>query len=155
MSPVVCRLELEVGALLERLDPRDAFIGRKAKTLQELPSGATVGTSSLRRQAQILALRPDLTVVPLRGNIDTRLNKLADGMADATLLAVAGLERLDATSRISSIMDTKTMLPAAAQGAIGIEIRRDDETLRKLLAPLNAKETAICVGAERALAASD
>lgn len=142
---------LEIAALLERADPRDAFIGRMVRTLDELSSGATVGTSSLRRQAQILARRPDLRVVPLRGNVDTRLRKLSEGAADATLLAVAGLARLGAADRISSIMDTDVMLPAAAQGAIGIEIRRGDEELRRLLAPLNVPATSVCVGAERAL----
>lgn len=142
---------LEIAALLDRSDPRDAFIGRTARTLDELPAGASVGTSSLRRQAQILARRPDLRVVPLRGNVDTRLRKLADGMADATLLAVAGLARLGATDKISSIMETDVMLPAAAQGAIGIETRRDDHALRQFLMPLNSHETSLCVGAERAL----
>jgi hydroxymethylbilane synthase len=141
---------LEVAALLARLDPRDAFIGRAAATLDALPAGASVGTSSLRRQAQILARRPDLRVVPLRGNVDTRLRKLADDMADATLLAVAGLERLGARDKISSIMGTDVMLPSPAQGAIGIEIRHGDKGLRELLTVLNDPPTSVCVGAERA-----
>ena len=153
MKDVAGRLTdgLEFTALLERADPRDAFIGRTVQVLDELPAGAAVGTSSLRRQSQILAQRPDLRVVPLRGNVDTRLRKLADGMADATLLAVAGLVRLGITDKISSIMDTDAMLPAPAQGAIGIEIRRDDIAMRELLTPLNSQATFICVGAERAL----
>jgi len=142
---------LEIPVLLERADPRDAFIGRTARTLDELPKGAAVGTSSLRRQAQILARRPDLRVVPLRGNVDTRLRKIADGVAEATLLAVAGLMRLGAAGKISSIMETDFMLPAPAQGAIGIEIRRDDQATRQLVAPLNSEATSVCVGAERAL----
>lgn len=155
MKDVAGRLPdgLEIAALLERLDPRDAFIGRTAKTLDALPAGAVIGTSSLRRQAQILARRPDLRVAPLRGNVDTRLKKLADGKADATLLAVAGLKRLGAESKISSILETDVMLPSPAQGAIGIEIRRGDEALRRLLAPLNHAATSVCVGAERALLA--
>ncbi len=153
MKDVAGRLPdgLMVGALLPRLDPRDAFIGQEAKTLKDLAMGATIGTCSLRRQAQILAQRPDLHVIALRGNVDTRLRKLREGMAEATILAVAGLERLGATENISSIMETDVMLPAAAQGTIGIEIRRDDENMQKLLLPLNDLETSICVGAERAL----
>jgi len=142
---------LEIAAILERLDPRDAFIGRQARTLDELPKGATVGTSSLRRQSQLLAHRPDLRIVPLRGNVDTRLKKLADGFADATLLAVAGLMRLDMLDRLSSIMSTDVMLPAAAQGAIGIEIRKDDAAMQEWLKPLNAPDTFICIATERAL----
>jgi hydroxymethylbilane synthase len=142
---------LKIAALLKRLDPRDAFIGREVRNLADLPLGASVGTSSLRRQAQVLARRPDLRIVPLRGNVDTRLRKLNEGMADATILAVAGLERLGAKENISSIMETDLMLPAAAQGTIGIEIRRDDEIMQKLLEPLNDWETSVCVGAERAL----
>jgi len=142
---------LEIAAILERMDPRDAFISPKARTLEELPSGSIVGTSSLRRQSQILARRPDLNIVPLRGNIDTRLAKLTQGIADATLLAVAGLTRLKAQDRWSSIMDTDMMLPAAAQGAIGIEIRRDDYVINKLIAPLKSSKTMICISAERAM----
>lgn len=142
---------LDIACVLDREDPRDAFIGREVKTLDELPSGAIVGTSSLRRQSQILARRPDLRVTALRGNVDTRLKKLADGLADATLLAVAGLSRLGLANRISSILEPDIMLPAAAQGTIGIEIRRGDDEIRNLLAPLNSAATAVCVHAERAL----
>jgi hydroxymethylbilane synthase len=143
--------ELDIGAIIVRADPRDAFIGSKAQTLSDLPSGAVIGTSSLRRQAQILALRPDIRVVPLRGNVETRLKKLEDGMADATILAVAGMTRLSVEHRISSILPTSTMLPAAAQGALGVEIRKNDEATRALLAPLNDFETSVCVEAERAV----
>ncbi|HEU0118328.1 MAG TPA: hydroxymethylbilane synthase [Alphaproteobacteria bacterium] len=152
MKDVASRLppRLDIAALLERLDPRDAFIGRTVKTLDELAPGSTVGSSSLRRQSQILARRPDLRVIPLRGNVDTRLKKLADGQADATILAVAGLQRLGAAERISSFLETDVMLPAAAQGVIGIEIRRDDNDMRVMLRPLNDANTAACVTAERA-----
>lgn len=142
---------LDIGAIIERQDPHDAFIGRDAHTIDELPAGAVVGTSSLRRQAQILANRPDLRVTPLRGNVETRLKKLQDGLADATLLAVAGLTRLRLEGRISSVLPVRTMLPAAAQGALGIEIRRDDAFMRNLLAPLNHYASAVCVTAERAV----
>lgn len=141
---------LVIGALLERADPRDAFLSRKAKTLDELPAGSTVGTSSVRRQAQILARRADLRIVPLRGNVDTRLRKLDEGAADATLLAVAGLARLGAADRITSILATDIILPSGAQGAIGIEIREKDEELRAQLQSLNHTPTSICVRAERA-----
>jgi hydroxymethylbilane synthase len=142
---------LDIAALLPRADPRDAFFARNVKTIQELPPGATLGTASLRRQAQVLALRPDLNVVPFRGNVDTRLKKMMDGEVDATLLAVAGIERLGLTQKISSIMDTKHMLPCPAQGAIGIQIRQDDDANRLLIAPLNHAPTESCVRAEREL----
>jgi hydroxymethylbilane synthase len=142
---------LEIGAMLSREDPRDAFIASKFRTLDELPSGAVVGTSSLRRKSQIIARRPDLKVVPFRGNVDTRLQKLANGAVDATLLAVAGLKRLGFTKRISSIMEIDIMLPAAAQGAVGVEIRRGDSAMAKLLAPINCVKTSACVTAERTM----
>jgi hydroxymethylbilane synthase len=142
---------LAIGAMLTRGDPRDAFIGRTAQTLAEMPVGAVIGTSSLRRQAQILAQRPDLRVVPLRGNVETRLKKLQDGMADATILAVAGLARLGFDTRISSIFSVAAMLPSAAQGALGVEIRAADDGMRALLAPLNDATTSACVTAERAV----
>jgi hydroxymethylbilane synthase len=142
---------LEITAMLDRVDPREAFVGRVARTLDELPSGATVGTSSVRRQAQLLARRPDLKIVPLRGNVETRLKKLEDGQADATLLAMAGLIRLGLQDRATSILATDVMLPAAAQGAIGIEVRSGDEDIKKLLLPVNCKKTFTCVSAERAL----
>ncbi|HUY68401.1 MAG TPA: hydroxymethylbilane synthase, partial [Alphaproteobacteria bacterium] len=141
---------IAIAALLERADPRDAFIGHSARALETLPEGATVGSASLRRQAQILVKRPDLRVVPLRGNVDTRLGKLAKGQVDATILAVAGLARLGAFNRISSILDVATMLPSACQGVIGVEARRDDEQAQKLLAPLGHAATSACVAAERA-----
>jgi hydroxymethylbilane synthase len=142
---------LEIGAILEREDPRDAFISTKFRTLDDMPAGTVVGTSSLRRKTQIIARRPDLKVVPIRGNVDTRLEKLSKGNVDATLLAVAGLSRLGFTNRITSILDTSIMLPAAAQGAIGVETRRGDSAMTKLLTPLICQKTTPCVLAERAM----
>jgi hydroxymethylbilane synthase len=141
---------LQIAAMLARIDPRDAFIGRNVAKLEDLPKGAALGTSSVRRQAQILGVRPDLRVVPMRGNIETRLKKLAEGQADGTLLAMAGLIRLSLQERASPI-DTAIMLPSAAQGAVGIEIRGDDEDMRRLAAAINVRATSICVTAERAL----
>src|SRR5687767_3347668 len=119
--PTVLPPGLVLTAFLPREDPRDAFISRKAKSLAELPSGATLGTASLRRQAQALRLRPDLKVVPLRGNVETRLRKLDEGAADATLLALAGLKRLGLADAATAVLDTEEFLPAVGQGAIGIE----------------------------------
>ncbi|MBP2301722.1 hydroxymethylbilane synthase [Azospirillum picis] len=145
---------LEIATLLPREDPRDAFFARTGSGLADLPPGAVVGTAGLRRQAQVLELRPDLTVVPLRGNVQTRLSKLDAGEVDATLLALAGLRRLGLTDRITAVLEPETMLPAVAQGAIGIEIRSADDATRALLAPLNCDETMVRVTAERALLAA-
>jgi hydroxymethylbilane synthase len=142
---------LVLGAILPREDARDAFISHLVPTLQELPAGAAVGTASLRRQAQILALRPDLKIVPLRGNVGTRLDKMSQGAIDATLLAVAGLNRLGLHSRISSILPVETILPAASQGALGVEIRCEDNFMRDLLKPLDDPQTRACITAERAV----
>lgn len=141
---------LMIGATLAREDVRDAFISVKYGSLEALPQGAVVGTSSLRRQAQVKRLRPDLEVVGFRGNVQSRLRKLEDGVADATFLACAGLRRLGLSERITQAMATEHMLPAVAQGAIGIEIRADDSKTAHLIAPLNDEATAICVMAERA-----
>lgn len=141
---------LGIGAVLPREDVRDAFISLKYASLDALPQGAVVGTSSLRRQAQVKRVRPDLEVVGFRGNVQTRLRKLSDGVADATLLACAGLKRLGMADRITSEIETDQMLPAVAQGAIAIEIQLDDDETARLLAPLNHEETALCVTAERA-----
>ena len=141
---------LGIGAVLPREDVRDAFISLKYPSLDALPQGAVVGTSSLRRQAQVKRVRPDLEVVGFRGNVQTRLRKLSDGVADATLLACAGLKRLGMADRITSEIETDQMLPAVAQGAIAIEIQLDDDETARLLAPLNHEETALCVTAERA-----
>lgn len=143
--------DLVFSAMLERGDPRDALLSPMAPRLEDLPSGARVGTSSLRRKAQILALRPDLEVVPLRGNVDTRLKKLAAEEADATVLAVAGLERLGLTHKIASIFDIDTFLPSPAQGILGLQIRKDeDEAFKKLVEKANHRSTALCALAERA-----
>jgi hydroxymethylbilane synthase len=145
--------ELEIAATLEREDPRDAFISRKFPSFAALPSGATVGTSSLRRQAQVLQARPDLRVVPFRGNVETRLKKLEEGVADATFLAVAGLKRLGMTEHITEAMAVEAMLPAVAQGAVSIEVRAGDERTRSLVAVLDHRPTRLCVEAERAFLA--
>lgn len=142
---------LKFEAILLRDDPRDAFLSVIAPTVSELPKGARVGTSSLRRKAQILAMRPDLTVIPLRGNVDTRLKKLAAEEADATILAVAGLSRLGVLDRASSIFDCSVLLPAAAQGFLGIQIREDDPETALLVRPINHRESELCCLAERAV----
>ncbi|WP_373691133.1 hydroxymethylbilane synthase [Endozoicomonas sp. ONNA2] len=142
---------LGLGVICPREDPRDAFVANHYATLDELPQGAVVGTSSLRRQCQILAARPDLSIQFLRGNVNTRLAKLDDGQYDAIILAAAGLIRLAMADRIRSYLDTGLSLPAAGQGAVGIELRQDDEATRRLIAPLHDEQTAIRVGAERAM----
>ena len=143
---------LLIGALLPREDPRDALFARDgAGSLAALKPGAVVGTSSLRRQAQVLTLRPDLSIVPFRGNVGTRLAKLDSGMVDATLLALAGLKRLGRTDRVSAVLEPEEMLPAAAQGAIGIECRADDAPVRRLLDALHCRDTGDRVAAERSL----
>jgi len=139
---------------LPREDPRDAFFSPKAENLAALPPGAVVGTSSPRRRAQVLHARPDLRIVPLRGNVDTRLTKLAAGVVDATLLAVAGVKRLGLADRITRIMPSEEILPAVAQGAIGIESRIDDARVRRYLDAIDDRPTAACVTAERALMAA-
>jgi len=141
---------LRIAAILPRGDVRDAFISTKAPSLAELPPGSVVGTSSLRRQTQVKRLRPDLRVVDIRGNVETRLSKLAEGQADATLLALAGLERLGLASRATAILSTEEMLPAVAQGAIGVTCRSDDAKTRALLAPLDDAASATAVACERA-----
>jgi len=151
--PTVLPHGLAIGATLKREDPRDAFISHRYSALSELPSGAVVGTSSLRRQAQVLRRRPDVKVVPFRGNVETRLRKLEEGSADATFLACAGLNRLGLAQHIRAPMDTDVMLPAVAQGAIGVEIRADDANTAQLVAPLNDAATALCVATERAFLA--
>ena len=141
---------LAITAVLPREDPRDAFFSDKGASLADLPAGAVVGTASLRRQAQVLMARPDLKVAPLRGNVGTRLRKLADGEADATLLAMAGLKRLGEAGRVTAPLEPDEMLPAVAQGAIGLEARAGDERTGAWLAALDHRETAARVAAERA-----
>jgi hydroxymethylbilane synthase len=144
---------LAIGAVLAREDVRDAFISLKHASLAALPEGAVVGTSSLRRQAQVRRIRPDLQVVGFRGNVQTRLTKLSEGVADATLLACAGLKRLGLAERITAPIATEDILPAVAQGAIAVEIRADDAETQRAIAPLDHTATALCVTAERAFLA--
>jgi hydroxymethylbilane synthase len=145
---------LTIGATLPREDVRDAFISLKHKSFDSLPEGAVVGTSSLRRQAQIKRIRPDLQIVGFRGNVQTRLTKLRDEVAEATFLACAGLRRLGLADHITAAVPIESMLPAVAQGAIGIEIRIDDEDTAALIAPMNDETSALCVTAERAFLAT-
>jgi hydroxymethylbilane synthase len=144
----------ELAAVLEREDPRDAFVSNRAATLAELPAGALVGTSSLRRVVQLHALRPDLRVEPVRGNLDTRLRKLDEGQYDAIVLAAAGLKRLGLASRIRGVFEPELMLPCAGQGALGLETRADDTELTALLGTLAHRPTALAVQAERAVSRS-
>ncbi len=142
---------LHLAVICEREDPRDAFVSNNFKTLEELPQGARLGTSSLRRQSQIAALRPDLKIVDLRGNVNTRLKKLDDGEYDAIILAAAGLKRLKFDDRITQFIGTDVCLPAIGQGAVGIECRTDDARVHNLIAPLSDSKTQIRVLAERAM----
>ena len=151
--PTILPAGLVLSAFLEREDPRDVFISHKAKSIRELPRGATVGTGSLRRQAMVLRLRPDLKVVPLRGNVETRLRKLDEGVADATLLALAGLKRLGLAGAATAVLDVDEFLPAVGQGAIGIETRADDTRTQDLLRPIDHAATASALAAERAFLA--
>jgi hydroxymethylbilane synthase len=151
--PTVLPAGLVLSAFMQREDPRDAFISRKAKSIAELPRGAVVGTASLRRQAMVKRQRPDLEVMPLRGNVETRLKKLDEGVADATLLALAGLKRLGLVEAVTAVLGIDEFLPAVGQGAIGIETRVGDARTRELLAPINHADTAIALAAERAFLA--
>jgi hydroxymethylbilane synthase len=141
----------EIAAITERQDPRDAFCSRHYASFQELPQGARVGTSSLRRQAQLKAIRPDLVIHPLRGNVDTRLRKLEQGDYDAVILAAAGLKRLGKTELVKQIIPAEIMCPAAGQGALGIEIREGYIKTRELLGFLNDSNTRAATTCERAL----
>jgi len=151
--PTILPGGLVLAACLEREDVRDAFISRKAKELRALPAGSVVGTSSLRRQAQVRRLRPDLAVVNFRGNVETRLRKLDQGVADATLLALAGLKRLGLARAATAILPVEEFLPAVGQGAIAIEARADDGRIRDLLAPIDHADTTTALAAERAFLA--
>jgi hydroxymethylbilane synthase len=148
---------LEIAALLEREDPRDALVVNHnlgAASLAELPRGSRVGTSSLRRRAQLLALRGDLEVVELRGNVPTRVKKVDDGLVHAAILAAAGLHRLDIHQRISGYLDAPEWLPAAGQGAIAVQVRAADATTRAIVAALDHQATATAVKAERGFLAA-
>ena len=149
--PVELPEGLHLAVTLEREDPRDAFVSNRYPDLDALPEGARVGTSSLRRQCQLSDRRPDLEIVPLRGNVNTRLRKLDDGEYDAIILASAGLLRLGFGERIRNFIPTEDSLPAIGQGAIGIECRSDDDRINGLLAPLHHSKTAACLAAERAM----
>ena len=140
-----------LAAVLEREDPRDALVSPRYASLSDLPHGACVGTSSLRRVSQLAAQRPDLRIEPLRGNLDTRLRKLDEGHYDAIVLAAAGLVRLGLADRIRTCFEARVMLPAAGQGALGIEVRADDAELRDALAALIDRPTWLAVHAERAV----
>jgi hydroxymethylbilane synthase len=142
---------LEIRTILEREDPRDAFVSNRYADLAALPQGARVGTSSLRRQCQLRALRPDLEILDLRGNVGTRLGRLDTGDYDAIVLACAGLRRLDLAQRITQALAEEVLLPAVAQGVIGIECRRDDVRVHELIDPLNHPATVIRTRAERAM----
>ena len=143
--------ELTIAACLALHDPRDALVSNRFNSLQALPQNAIVGTSSLRRQSQILAKRPDLQIKLLRGNVGTRLKKLDDGEYDAIILAAAGLERLGLKQRITEYLSTERCLPAVGQGVIGVECRANDHALQQLLHKLNDTTAATCLAAERAM----
>ncbi len=144
---------LVLSAFLPREDPRDAFVSRQAKNLRDLPQGAVVGTASPRRQALVKRSRPDLAIVPLRGNVETRLRKIENGDADATVLALAGLKRLGLVGAATAVLDLDEFLPAVGQGAIGIETRDDDTKTRALVEAINDADTATALATERAFLA--
>ena len=152
--PTLLPAGLMLAACLEREDPRDVFISRKAKSLAELPQGATLGTASLRRQAIAKRARRDLKMTLLRGNVDTRLRKLDEGQVDATILALAGLKRLGLVDRATTVMSADEFLPAVGQGAIGIEARENDERTREILARIDHADTSTALAAERAFLAA-
>ena len=152
--PTVLPKGLVLTACLEREDPRDVFISRKARSLAELPHGASLGTASLRRQAIALRVRRDLRVMPLRGNVETRLRKLDAGEVDATLLALAGLKRLGLANQATAVMSAEEFLPAVGQGAIAIEARKDDTRVCDILARVDHADTSTAVACERAFLAA-
>ena len=155
MKDVPTRLPagFEIAALLESADPRDAFVSPRADRLEDLPEGALLASASVRRLAQALHLRPDLRTTLIRGNVQTRLRKMEEGLADATFLAMAGLDRLGAPEIATRVLDPDEMMPAVAQGVIGVEIREEDARMRTLLEALDHGPTAQRVAAERALLA--
>lgn len=142
---------LAITTVLEREDPRDALVSEKGLTLESLAKGAVVGTSSLRRECQLKALRPDLVIKPLRGNVNTRLRKLAEGEFDAIVLAAAGLKRLEIIEHITQYFEADELLPAVGQGIIGIEARAGDRDLHRILDELADDKAAACIAAERAM----
>ena len=148
--PVELPPELHLPVIMARADPRDALVSTRFAGLEALPDGASVGTSSLRRRCQLAAHRPDLRIENLRGGVDTRLRRLDEGDFDAIVLAVSGLERGGHGARVTQALDVSTMLPAAGQGALGIECRRGDTRVESLIAPLACTRTTACVRSERA-----
>jgi hydroxymethylbilane synthase len=152
--PTVLPHGLILAACLEREDPRDVFISRKAPSLAQLPRGASLGTTSPRRQAIAKRARPDLNMMPLRGNVETRLRKLDDGEVDATLLALAGLKRLGLVGHATNIMSADEFLPAVGQGAIGIEVRKDNTRVCEILARIDHVETSTAIACERSFLAA-
>ncbi|MEW8316366.1 MAG: hydroxymethylbilane synthase [Candidatus Thiodiazotropha endolucinida] len=149
--PVELPPGLHLPVIMQREDPRDAFVSNRYQSIDQLPQRACVGTSSLRRQCQLAEVRPDLVIKSLRGNVNTRLRKLDDGEYDAIILAAAGLKRLGFEDRITALIGPEQSLPAIGQGAVGIECRVDDPRVNDLITPLHHAETAYCVGAERAM----
>ena len=154
MKDVPARMEegLVLDAVLPRANPYDALVSRNDRLLADLPAGSRIGTSSLRRKSQLLALRPDLEVVDLRGNVDTRLRKLDEGQYDAIILACAGLERLGLGERITETLQPPDWLPASTQGIIGLQCRQDDAEIRSLIKPLADADTMVVASAERSVA---
>jgi hydroxymethylbilane synthase len=152
--PTVLPKGLVLAACLEREDPRDVFISHKARTLVELPRAARLGTASLRRQAIAMRIRPDLHVMPLRGNVETRLRKLDAGEVDATLLALAGLKRLGLVEHATTVMSAEEFLPAVGQGAIGIEAHKDNSRVCDILARIDHSDTSVAIACERAFLAA-
>lgn len=148
--PVELPEGLHIAAITKREDPRDVFVSKNYNALRELPNGAKVGTSSLRRQCQLLAFRPDLKVEVLRGNVETRIKKMVEGKYDAVILANAGVKRLGLTEYVKEVIPEDISLPAIGQGALGIECRKDDKEINKLVSILNDPDTADSVKAERA-----
>lgn len=145
---------LEIGCILPRADPREAWFSNGHYCLEDMPVSARVGTSSLRRQAQVLARRPDLEIVPIRGNVETRLIQLERGTVDATLLAFAGIQRLEVTRKPDTLFDPQVFLPAIGQGALGLEIRRSDDRVRDLIRRFACPKTTACVTLERTFLAA-
>ena len=149
--PTMPAADLALGAVLPRADPRDVLVSSRGETLATLAPGATVGTSSLRRRAQIAALRPDLSVVDLRGNVPTRVDKVRAGGLDAAVLAHAGLQRLGLESRIAELLDPARFVPAPAQGALAVQVRRGDDRVAAMIAPLDDRPSRLTTTAERAV----
>jgi hydroxymethylbilane synthase len=152
--PAQMPLGLSVASVLPREDVRDAFISFAAKDLRSLPQGARLGSSSVRRTAQALRIRPDLVPVPFRGNVETRLHKLKDGVADATFLAAAGLKRLGLAAHITALIDINVMLPAIAQGAIGLQIKQGNVAISNVVSLVDHAESHVAVSCERAFMAA-